>query len=215
MVAISPTDTIFFYKFVQTIAPDKIKNGTIGKQDWNNLRKNDTINSDEQIVSLLKNKERKGIDDLYTAYSPLLFGVILRIVKQTDLSENVLQDVFVKVWQNIHQYDQTKGHFGAWLMNIARNTAIDLVRSKDFRNNARTDEVVPGMASRFSTEMNVDHIGLREVVGKLALKHRQLIELLYFEGYTQAEVSEELDIPLGTVKSRVRKAFMDLRKLLR
>ncbi|MEO1257435.1 MAG: sigma-70 family RNA polymerase sigma factor [Bacteroidota bacterium] len=171
--------------------------------------------SDEEIVALLKNKDRQGISMLYTNYSRLLFGVILRIVKQQDLSENVLQDVFLKVWQNIHQYHPSKGRFPAWVMNIARNSAIDLVRSKGYRKNNSTAAVEPAMEQQFSSEINVDHIGLRDLVQKLDPKHRRLIELLYFEGYTQAEVSEELAVPLGTVKSRVRKAFSDLRILLK
>lgn len=171
--------------------------------------------SDEEIVALLRNKNKQGISLLYSNYSRLLFGVIYRIVKQQDLSENVMQDAFLKVWNNIHQYDASKGRFPAWVMNIARNAAIDLVRSKGYRKSSNTSGVEPGMEQQFSAEMNVDHIGVRDVVQKLDPKHRQLIELLYFEGYTQAEVSDELDIPLGTVKSRVRKAFSDLRVLLK
>ncbi|HFA51144.1 MAG TPA: sigma-70 family RNA polymerase sigma factor [Bacteroidetes bacterium] len=171
--------------------------------------------SDQELVSLLRNKDKKGINGLYQNHSRLLFGVILRIVKKQDIAENVMQEVFLKIWQNIESYNPSKGYFLAWAMNIARNAAIDMVRSKAYRKEQRTDEVVPSTAQQFSTEMKVGHIGVREVVATLDPKYKTLIDLLYFEGYTQVEVAEELDIPLGTVKSRVRKAFSELRSLLK
>lgn len=166
------------------------------------------------MVALLRRRNKQGISSLYANYSRLLYGVIFRIVKRQDLAENVLQDVFLKVWQNIDSYDTSKGRFIGWVMNIARNAAIDLVRSKNYRNDLVTDGVEAAVAQPSVSGVNVDHIGLKEVVEKLDPKYRQLIDLLYFEGYTQAEVSDELSIPLGTVKSRVRKAFSELRTLL-
>lgn len=170
--------------------------------------------SDEDIVTLLRQRNKQGISSLYANYSRLLYGVIFRIVKRQDLAENVLQDVFLKVWQSIETYDVSKGRFIAWVMNIARNASIDMVRSKNYRKDMVTDGVEAAVAQPASTVLNVEHIGVKEVVNKLEPKYRQLIDLLYFEGYTQSEVSEELDIPLGTVKSRVRKAFSELRTLL-
>ena len=171
--------------------------------------------SEEDIVGLLRRRDKQGITILYSNYSRLFFGVIFRVVKQQDLAENVLQDVFLKIWQNIESYDVSKGRFISWAMNIARNAAIDLVRSKNYRKGMVTDGVEAAAAQTSSAEINVDHIGLKDTVHRLEPKYRKLIDLLYFEGYTQAEVSDELGLPLGTVKSRVRKAFSELRTLLK
>lgn len=163
---------------------------------------------------MLQNRDKKGISALYQNHSRLLYGVILRIVKMQDIAENVLQDVFVKIWKNIESYDVSKGRFLAWAMNISRNAAIDMVRSKNYKKQQQTTIIDNNINQQFSSEMKVDDIGVREVVSKLDIKYKSLINLLYFEGYTQMEVAEKLDIPLGTVKSRVRKAFSELRILL-
>lgn len=170
--------------------------------------------SDEDIIALLKKQDKQGVSSLYLNHSRLFYGVILRIVKNEFLAENILQDVFIKIWQNINSYDASKGHFLAWALNIARNASIDMVRSKDYRNNLVTDGIEPQTSEHYYSEIDVDNIGLKEMVKKLNPKHQQLIELLYFEGYTQSEVADELNIPLGTVKSRVRKAFQELRIIL-
>lgn len=171
--------------------------------------------SDEEIIALLLDKDKRGVSYLYQAHSRLIFGVIYRIVKLEDLAENVMQDVFLKVWQNIESYNASKGRFLTWVVNIARNASIDVVRSKDYRKNQRTDNVDTEAAHHHSDEMEVDHIGVKEVVAKLDPKYSSLINLIYFEGYTQQEVAEELDMPLGTVKTRIRKAFSELRTVLK
>ncbi len=170
--------------------------------------------SDEEIIALLRKQDKQGISSLYLNHSRLFYGVIYRVVKNEFIAENVLQDVFIKIWQNIDSYNPSKGHFMAWAMNIARNASIDMVRSKDYRNNMVTDGIEPETSQHHHFEIDVDNIGLNETIKKLHPKYQQLIELLYFEGYTQAEVAEELKIPLGTVKSRIRRAFQELRIIL-
>lgn len=112
-------------------------------------------------------------------------------------------------------YDASKGRLFTWMLNIARNAAIDMVRSRQFQNskqNRELNEDVYGAAG--STEKKVEHIGLRKLVQGLKPEWRNLVELSYFEGYTQDEISKMLDIPLGTVKTRLRSGLQALRQLL-
>jgi RNA polymerase sigma-70 factor (ECF subfamily) len=170
--------------------------------------------SDEEIITLLLDRDKRGVSSLYQVHSRLIFGVIYRIVKLEDVAENVMQDVFLKVWQNIESYNPSKGRFLTWVVNIARNASIDVIRSKDYRKNRQTEDMDSEAAHHRSDEMDVDHIGVKEIVEKLHPKYSTLINLIYFEGYTQQEVAEKFDMPLGTVKSRIRKAFSELRTVL-
>jgi RNA polymerase sigma-70 factor (ECF subfamily) len=171
--------------------------------------------SDEEILTLLQNKDKRGVSNLYRQHAQLLYGLILRIVKVEHVAENVLQDVFLKVWQNIDNYAPSKGRFLAWVVNIARNASIDVLRSKEYKKSKATGGLEGGASDRqFAVGTGIENIGVRDAVKMLEPKYQLIVELIYFEGYTQIEVSEELDLPLGTVKSRVRKAFQDLKILL-
>lgn len=153
---------------------------------------------------------------LYDNYGAALYGVILRIVQSEHHAENVLQDSFVKIWKNIQSYDASKGRFFTWMLNIARNSAIDLIRSKAFRNSGQTDSLSNQLynPSKLTTETNIQTMDLENIVNKLNPELKQIIDLAYFKGYTQREIAKEFDIPLGTVKSRVRIAIRELRKLM-
>ena len=157
----------------------------------------------------------KGMNILYDNYSAALYGVIFRIVKTQEIAEDILQDVFLKIWNNFSQYDPGKGRLFTWMVNIARNQSIDKVRSKDFVNqqkNQSLDKTVSFMDLDKSTAYNPDTIGIRELVGKLDEEYRKIIDLIFFEGYSQSEAAEKLNIPLGTVKTRSRSAIIKLRQ---
>lgn len=174
--------------------------------------------AEEELVSLLKNKDQKGFNILYNNYSGALFGVINKIVQSDDDANDLLQDTFLKIWRNIDNYDSSKGSIFTWMMNIARNLSIDRVRSADFRDSSQNismeQNIIYQVDSEHQTVMDVDSIGLRKVVDSLKPEYRQLIELVYYQGYTQAEVSEEYGIPLGTVKTRIKAAVGSLRAML-
>ena len=167
------------------------------------------------IVSLLKQKDKEAIPILYDQYASALYGVILKIVGSQQIAEDVLQETFIKIWRNGDQYDPKKGRLFTWLLNIARNTAIDKRRSAGFKKNSKNQLLESSVYYRegLTTSNNPDHIGLRELVDGLDEKYRQILELVYFKGFTQSEVVKELNIPLGTVKSRTRIALRELRKL--
>lgn len=154
-----------------------------------------------------------AIGELYDAYGGALFGVVLRIVQQRELAEQVLQDTFVKAWRNGRSYDESKGRLFTWLLNIARNTAIDATRTAHFQKSRKTDSLDSLVHSPGGEQVNTDQIGLREIVGQMDDKYRQLIDLVYFQGYTQEEAAEKTGIPLGTIKTRLRYAMQELRKV--
>jgi len=170
---------------------------------------------DHQIVYRLRQKDKCVVADLYDRYAPVLFGVIVSIVRSEAIAEDVLQDTFIKVWKNSHTYDSSKGTLFTWLLNIARNTAIDHTRSKSFRFNGQFQSIDPERhdACDHSTQRHMDKVGVRKIVNALEEKYRVIIDLIYFQGFTQQEVQEYLGIPLGTVKSRTRIALRELRCL--
>jgi RNA polymerase sigma factor (sigma-70 family) len=157
-------------------------------------------------------------EHLYDNYSAALYGVIHRIVLDEETASDVLQEAFVKIWNGIKSYDPTKGKLFTWMLNICRNMAIDKTRSKDFNNSQKNQstEIVVNQMGRLKTEnIKPDQIGLMELVDKLDPNEKLLIDLMYFKGYTQAEIAEEYNIPLGTVKTRLRSATMNLRKVFK
>jgi len=161
-----------------------------------------------QIIELLQQQDKKAIDALYDQYSSALYGIVLKIVRSEMVAQDVLQEAFVKIWSKGASYDASKGTLFTWMLNITRNTAIDKQRMEETRS--KNSEKNP---TEERMETQIDHIGLNGEVGKLEEKYRKVIDLIYFKGYTQEEVTEELNIPLGTVKSKVRLALRELRKV--
>lgn len=172
--------------------------------------------TNEEIVALLQGKDIQGIHALYDQYGSYLLGLISEIVKVEYFSEIVLQNTFLKIWNNIDSFSTKKGRFFTWVINIARNSAIDMMRSKNYKQSMRLINLdnVAQKASPIGFDINVENMDIKDIVSKLDTKYRELIEMVYFKGYTHMEVAEELSIPLGTVKSRIRKAFKDLRDIL-
>lgn len=172
--------------------------------------------TEEQIVTSLKQKNRDAVGILYDKYSSLLFGIIARIVKSDETAEDLLQEVFVKVWNNINSYDPAKAKLVTWMGNIARNLAIDKIRSKDYKNsqqNRDIEDYVNIIEESPAAAFNPEHIGVKDMIDKLAPEQRILIDMVYFQGFTQAETAEKLGIPLGTVKTRIRTAINNLRDI--
>lgn len=171
----------------------------------------------EQLIPLILKKDDRAFTIMYDMYSKSLFAVISNLVKETDEAEDVLQEVFVKIWKNIESYNDSKGRLYTWMLNIARNTAIDKLRSKGYNNsqkNLSSDNFVHLLDDSNKLINRIDTIGIQEFVKKLKPKCIQLIELLFFQGYTQQEASDELEIPLGTVKTQNRNYINDLRTYL-
>lgn len=174
--------------------------------------------SEVELVSLLQRQEESAFTYLYEHYSGALYGVILQVITDETLAQDILQEVFVKIYRNVGQFDALRGRLYTWMLNIARNAAIDAFRSKGFKQqkqNRDLEQIVDNTSYSLSTQVYVDHIGLEKVLNTLRLDYRQVIDLAYFKGYTQEEIAEELGIPLGTVKTRIRSALIQLRTILK
>jgi RNA polymerase sigma factor (sigma-70 family) len=175
--------------------------------------------TEEESIALLKSKGEEAFNILYDNYSAALYGVISKIVVAEEIAEDVLQEAFIKIWKNSSFFDPAKGRLFTWMLNIARNMAIDTVRSKQFQIDKTIQKIDHSVGIPNNTHLHVynavDHIGIKDIVEKLNPDHKIIIDMAYFRGYTQDEISKELNIPLGTVKTRSRMALGHLRDLLK
>lgn len=169
---------------------------------------------EEELVAALKAKDKVAFEYLYDNYCRELMSIAKKILNSQELAEDALQDTFIKVWNNILTYDAQKGRLFTWLLNIARNTAIDKLKSKHVKYQTQSvEQNIYAINSAQSTRQNIDHIGVKQNVEALKPDHKTLIEMAYYGGFTQEEISKELGIPLGTVKTKMRAAIMELRKV--
>lgn len=174
------------------------------------------MSREKLIIRLLQRSDERAIEMLYDDYAAALYGVVFRVVLSEEIAQDVLQESFVKIWKNGQQYNSSKGTLFTWILNICRNTAIDATRSKHYRRNGSIKNLEKVVYQEKDVyKMDIDHIGLRQHVSQLAYKYRVVIELIYFQGHTQQEVEKKLNIPLGTVKSRLKIGLRELRKLYR
>lgn len=168
--------------------------------------------SEQELVIALQHKEEQAMSWLYDHYSKALFSIIYRVVENQEMSEDVLQECFVKIWNNFPQYDASKATLFTWMLNICRNGAIDKVRSKEFKSVAKNQNLEGNVSLlHHRTEFNPDTLGLKTMTEKLKREQKEIVDLIYFNGYTHVEVAEELNLPLGTVKTRLRTAIIELR----
>ncbi|NBL64016.1 sigma-70 family RNA polymerase sigma factor [Flavobacterium sp. NST-5] len=171
----------------------------------------------EDLLPQIYKKDDRAFTLLYDMYSKSLYAVIHNLISDTEEAEDALQETFVKIWKNIDSYNESKGRFYTWIVNIARNTAIDKLRSKGFNNsrkNLSSDNFVHLLDDTNKLTQKIDTIGIKEFIKKLKPKCIRIIDLLFFKGYTQQEAADELEIPLGTVKTQNRTCINDLRNFL-
>lgn len=162
----------------------------------------------------MRHKDEQAFSYLYDHYSGALYGVICQIVENTELGNDVLQEAFINIWRHIDSYDETKGRLFTWMLNIARNAAIDKIRSKGNKQTQRQVAIPNNDSLPLSVSPRLDDFGLKKIILKLKDEQRQLIDLSYFQGFTHEQIAKALDIPLGTVKTRIRSALTQLRSLL-
>ena len=170
----------------------------------------------DTLVERFQKKDEKAFEELHNMYSDSVYGIILKIVKNKDVASELTQDVFLKVWNNATSYSSKKGRFFTWVLNIARNCAIDYTRSKFSKKslkNISVDKFANKFMSSTDSDATTNTIGLDKIVGNLEPKVRNILNLLYFEGFTQKEISEEYNIPLGTIKTRKRNGLSQLKAI--
>lgn len=171
--------------------------------------------TEAELVSRLQQQDSHAFSYLYDNYCGAVHSIILQIVPDQETASDILQEVFVTIWKKVGMYDAGKGRLFTWMLNVARNAAIDTLRSKSYKNNQKNrefDSSVHIPSANTVTNVNVDTIGLKKIVNSLKDEYRTVLDLSYFQGYTHEDISRELNLPLGTVKTRIRTALIQLRE---
>jgi RNA polymerase sigma-70 factor, ECF subfamily len=172
--------------------------------------------SEEELVVQLQNRSQTAFSYLYDNYAGALNGVILRLVDDAALAEDILQEAFLKIWNNFNSYDAARGRLFTWMVNITRNLTIDTLRSKGYRKQQKisADENSVSNYTDGTSKEKFDALGIKNQLVNLKPEQRSIIDMAYFGGYTQEEISKQTGVPLGTVKTRMRTAILELRKLI-
>jgi len=170
------------------------------------------------LVNRLLQKDVSAFEQLYDRHSRSVYGLLLRILQQTGTAEEVVQDVFLQLWRNAGQYDESRGPFVPWLLTLARNRALDTLRLKSERQRRRedqTEEMPPVFAApEYEKQLDEKRRGekVRALMGSLNPQQKKAIELAYFEGLSHTEIAAALKEPLGTVKSWIRNGLLRLKE---
>ena len=173
--------------------------------------------NEEELVALLQSQDKQAFSYLYDNYAPALNNIIFRMVEDVALTEDILQEAFVKIWHNFTSYDKSKGRLFTWMLNLTRNLTIDMLRSKGYKKQSKIsgdENSVNNLQDNSVTINKFDSLGIRKQLTNLKPEQRIIIDMAYFNGYTQEEIAKDLGIPLGTVKTRMRTAILELRKML-
>jgi RNA polymerase sigma-70 factor, ECF subfamily len=174
------------------------------------------ISSNElQIVELLQQANTNAIALIHQHYGGALYSILKGILPTEEQAQDALQNTLVKVWKNATTYDSSKGKLFTWLINIARNTALDELKSKANKQttqNVDIDKAHNRLDYQYSLNTNIDTIGIKKAIHHLPQDQQVILDLMYFKGFTQAEIAEKLNIPLGTIKSKIRYAITSLRQ---
>lgn len=169
------------------------------------------------LVEGLKANDKFSFNALHKNYSYALLGIIFRIVKHHEDAEDVLQETFIKISRNIHQYDDNKSRFFTWMARIAKHKSLDYVKTASAKNEANRIDLIDihqyTCKQIHINSLNIETLGLKQLTFVLNNVQREVIDLMYFKGYTQVEIAKQLEIPLGTVKTKARMAIIELRKL--
>lgn len=173
---------------------------------------------DASLYAKAANKDRIAFEQLYDRYEKLVYSFAYRITKDTTLSEEIIQDVFMKLWNGTNLYDEKKGKFSSWLLTITRNKAIDEIRKRQRHTHEKVIEKDSLVVDEASTEQKIEQKEQREKIQQamlnLKIEQQQIIELFYFKGLSQQKIADQCEIPLGTVKGRIRIALKHLKNML-
>ena len=179
---------------------------------------------DPHILQRIVARDATAVAELYEQYGSVLYGVILRILGRRPDADEVLQEVFIRVWNHAEKYDETCGTPTAWLMRVARNRAIDCLRARRARGDVDAPEAQPldtmhGTTAAVATPESLAEAAeqggaVRDALAALPDEQRSLIEAAFFEGYTHRELADRFRLPLGTVKARIRNGMMTMRQRL-
>lgn len=174
----------------------------------------------ERIVRVAKG-DRRALEQVYDQYHRLVYSLALKIVRDPELCEEIVQDVFMQIWRQAAKYDPERGRFSSWLINISRNITIDRIRSA--RNRGMVSLVRPDESEREVgdpllpdvADLAVTTLHVREALALLSPEQREALDLAYWHGYTHTEIARKVRVPIGTVKSRLHHALLKLRTILK
>jgi len=169
---------------------------------------------DVELVKAVAGGDRVALAALYDRYSPIMFALALRIVRERREAEDLLHDVFLEVWRTAKDYDPERGRVRTWLTIRMRSRALDLQKSARVSRNVGDDSVIDRVASDSDIADSPDRSRVRKALASLPVEQRQVLELGYFEGLSCSEIAERIGTPIGTVKSRVAAALGKLRQSL-
>jgi RNA polymerase sigma-70 factor (ECF subfamily) len=175
---------------------------------------------DAALVARLRQRDEQALAALYDRHSATVYSIALAILREPTRAEDVTQDVFLTLWTQPERFDPARGRFAPWCYRIARNRAIDLIRQRRREVQPREAAVFELMLGASGDAPEAEVVGraearrVRQALTALVPEQRQVVELAYFEGMTQSQMAEQLGIPLGTIKTRVRTALLRLRELL-
>ena len=173
---------------------------------------------DGTLYALAAAKDRSAFETLYDRYEKLIFSFAYRLTRDREIAEEVVQDVFVKLWNGTTTYQEDKGAFSSWLLTVTRNKAIDEIRRlkrHDHEEMIEKDALLEQPGSVESTvEWSEQQDAIRNAVGGLKPDQQKIIELFYFKGLSQQKIADHCDLPLGTVKGRIRLALKHLKGLI-
>ncbi len=189
---------------------------------------NEASNSEDlALLAQVSQKDQKALETLYAKYQRVVYSLVLRIVRDEDEASELLQDVFVQVWQKADLFDQDRGNFNTWLLTLAHNKAINTLRSKAYKkraleNRGDADDIVKwaGDAATDTRTPLSEQIAddartqVLEALRQIPEAQRQALILAYYEGLSQSEIAERLDVPLGTIKTRMRQGMLKLKEIL-
>jgi RNA polymerase sigma-70 factor (ECF subfamily) len=176
-----------------------------------------------ELIRRIKARDEKALEQLYDLYKRLLYGMILSIVKKREEAEDVLQNVFLKIWNKAHTFDEEKGNVYSWVVTLTRNKAIDHIRSKDYKAQQQTSQGIDEntlawmgtVHDPLETTIFSDRADLvRRALEELPESQSEVLKIAYYRGMTQPEISRYLGIPLGTVKTRMRQGMLKLKSIL-
>lgn len=169
------------------------------------------------LIARMQEGSEVAFNRIYERYQQALHGVIFAIVKNEDVAQEILQDVFIKIWRNAESYDSNSGRFFTWILNIARNASVDYLRSKRHKNslkNLSADNFVDIIVSNNNLDEETNTMFLKQWVEKLEPMCVKIIDVIFFKGFTFKDGAEELDMPSGTLKTRHRKCLNSLRQMM-
>lgn len=178
---------------------------------------------ERKLMKRIKARDAKALEELYDTYNSLLYGLVITIVKKREEAEDVLQEVFLKIWEKAHTFDESRGNVYSWIVTLTRNKAIDRIRSKGFKTQQKAstsisepefilegDKYDPLETTIYSNRAEL----VKKALDQIPENQREVIEIAYYKGMTQSEIADHLNLPLGTVKTRTRQGLIKLKDIL-